>query len=90
MPVAMTDRLATSTIFWTAYKSELAKKGQTPRTATPMEKREAGLKADTVTMKIASDPSFAGVAKAVLTNRGIKKIYTMFQNYSITQASQIR
>lgn len=90
MPIAMTDRLATSTIFRTAYKSELAKKGQTPWTATPMEKREAGLKADTVTMKIASDPSFAGVSKAVLTNRGLKKLFTMFQNYALTQASQVR
>lgn len=90
MPIVITDRLATSTIFWTAYKWELSKIGKTPRDATPSEKEEAWLKADTIAMKVASDPSFVGVAKAVLTNRGFKKFFTLFQNYSINQSSQFR
>lgn len=90
MPIAYTDRLATSAIFRETYKAELRKSNKTPWDATPEEKKQASLKADTMAMKIASDPSFAGVAKAVLTNRGLKKFFTLFQNYSITQASQVR
>ena len=89
-PLKMADRLTASTIFWTVYKWELTKIGKTPESATPEEKEDASLKADTAVIKTIDDPSFAGLAKFTLESRWYKKFLTQFSNFITNQASQVR